>query len=57
MVIITNMINSQKKAKERFNLRKIRDNIKNKFTLNENITLIRITFKENVAEKLNMLIS
>ena len=46
---------SPKKAEERFNLQKIRDNIKNNFASNENIALIRITFDENVYEKLNMM--
>jgi|ERR1035437_6590820 hypothetical protein len=46
---------SIKKAEERFNLQKFRDDIKNKFALNENITLIRIGFNENIIEKLNIL--
>lgn len=47
---------SIKKAKERFESQKMRDNIKNEFVVNENIMLIRIAFNENIVEKLKTLI-
>jgi hypothetical protein len=43
---------SIERAKDRFDLQKIRDNIKNNFVINENIKLIRILYYENIVEKL-----
>ena len=45
-----------KDANERYNIQKIRDDIKNDFVKKENIKLIRISYIENIVENLNILL-
>lgn len=46
---------SKQKAEEKFEKQKLRDKIKNDFSINENIKLIRISYNENIIEKLTSL--
>lgn len=48
---------SKEKADEKFKKQQLRDKIKNDFSINEKIKLIRISYRENIIEKLKFLIT